>query len=174
MPWTTPTLKATRALTRDYVLSQLGAKAMIPNSVLRIMSDAMSGLTHLTFLNLDWLAKQLLPDTAETEWLDRHGVIWLTNADGSKGRKSATYAHGKVQFEGTGGLVVPVGSILTGGQGVEYQTLAEAMLGAGGLGTADAVALTAGAIGNLPTGSILSMDDNIAGITRNRTLGPHM
>ena len=48
MPWVTPTLKQTRALTRDYVLSQLGAKAMIPNSVLRIMSDAMAGLAHLT------------------------------------------------------------------------------------------------------------------------------
>src|SRR5262245_9663189 len=126
MPWSTPTLKETRTLTRDYVLSQLGAKAMIPNSVLRIMSDAMAGLTHLTLLYLDWLALQLLPDTAETEWLDRHGQIWLTNADGSKGRKVATYAHGTVQFTGTTGVIVPTGTIVAAANSVEYQTVTEA------------------------------------------------
>ena len=82
MPWSTPTLKVTRGLVRDYVLSQLGAKAMIPNSALRIMSDAMAALGNLAYLYLDWLAKQLMPDTAEKIWLDRFGVIWLTNADG--------------------------------------------------------------------------------------------
>src|SRR5262245_9911668 len=139
MPWTTPTLKQTRGLTRDYVLGQLGAKAMIPNSVLRIMSDAMAGLTHLTFLYLDWLALQLLPDTAEAEWLDRHGVIWLTNADGSKGRKVATYAKGILEFSGIEGVIVPNGTLMTGANGVGYQTTEETMLGAGGLAQAPAV-----------------------------------
>jgi len=39
------------------------------------MADANAGLGYLTLLYIDWLAKQLLPDTAETEWLDRRGVI---------------------------------------------------------------------------------------------------
>ena len=156
MPWLTPTLKDTRKLTRDYVLSQLGAKAMIPNSVLRIMSDAMAGLAHLTLLYLDWLAKQLMPDTAEQEWLDRHGIIWLTNADGSKGRKAATYAHGTLQFEGDPGIIIPVGSLALGGNRVQYQTTTEGAIGSGGLGTAEAVALEAGAIGNLPDGTLLT------------------
>src|ERR1700754_757893 len=107
MPWATPTLKEVRRLTRDYVTSQLGASSMIPNSVLRIMSDSMSGLAHLTLLYIDWLSKQLLPDTAETEWLDRHGVIWLTNADGSKGRKAASFAQGRVLMTGVAGRIIP-------------------------------------------------------------------
>jgi uncharacterized phage protein gp47/JayE len=164
MPWLTPTLKDTRKLTRDYVLSQLGARAMIPNSVLRIMSDAMSGLAHLTLLYLDWLAKQLMPDTAEQEWLDRHGVIWLTNADGSKGRKSPTFAHGTVQFSGTTGLVVPIGATMTGGNGVQYQTTTETMLGGGGLGEGQATALTPGTVGNLPSGTALGLDAAPEGI----------
>jgi uncharacterized phage protein gp47/JayE len=164
MPWTTPTLKETRKLTRDYVLSQLGAKAMIPNSVLRIMSDSMSGLAHLTMLYLDWLAKQLMPDTAETEWLDRHGVIWLVNADGSKGRKVATYASGDIQYEGTSGVVIPVGALLTGANGVQYQTVTEAMIGADGLGRGQAVALTAGTIGNLPDGTVIAPVQPVAGL----------
>ena len=142
MPWITPTLKDTRTLTRDYVLSQLGAKAMIPNSVLRIMSDAMAGLTHLTFLYFDWLAKQLMPDTAEQEWLDRHGVIWLTNADGSKGRKAATYAEGDLRFEGAQGTIIPIGEVLRGPVAdVEYQTTVEGEIGIDGFGTGHAVAL---------------------------------
>ncbi len=171
MPWTTPTLKETRKLTRDYVLSQLGAKAMIPNSVLRIMSDSMAGLAHLTMLYLDWLAKQLMPDTAETEWLDRHGQIWLVNADGSKGRKAATYAHGTVQFEGNPGVVAPTGTVLSGANGVQYQTVTEALIGSGGLGTSEAVALTAGTVGNLSDGTSVAPIAPIAGITGAFLLG---
>jgi uncharacterized phage protein gp47/JayE len=171
MPWTTPTLKETRSLTKNYVLSQLGAKAMIPNSVLRIMSDAMAGLANLTFLYLDWLAKQLLPDTAETVWLDRHGVIWLTNADGSKGRKAATYAQGTVEFAGTQGTVIPVGTLMTGANGVQYQTITAGQIGSGGLGTSTAVALTAGAVSNLPDGDAMSLNPAIPGIDTATLLG---
>jgi len=162
--WQTPTLKETRRLTRDYVLSQLGAKAMIPNSALRIMSDAMAGLANLTLLYLDWLAKQLLPDTAEREWLDRHGVIWLVNADGSKGRKAATYASGTVQFTGNPNFVAPVGTLLLGANRVQYQTVTEALIGSGGTGTAEAVALTAGTVGNLLDGDTIGIVTPIAGI----------
>jgi len=171
MPWTTPTLRDTRRLTRDYVLSQLGAKSMVPNSVLRIMSDAMAGLTHLTFLYLDWLAKQLMPDTAEQEWLDRHGVIWLTNADGSKGRKAATYANGTVQFEGTDGVIIPVGTTMTGANGLQYQTVTEGEVSSGGFGTSEAVALTSGADGNLLDGDTLDLNPAIPGITLATLLG---
>jgi uncharacterized phage protein gp47/JayE len=165
MPWQTPTLRDTRRLTRDYVLSQLNAKAMIPNSVLRIMSDAKAGLAHLAFLYLDWLAKQLMPDTAEHEWLDRHGVIWLTNADGSKGVKTATYASGEVQFEGDAGITIAVGSILVGANTVSYQTVTEAVLSADGFGNSHAAALTAGTVGNLPDGDALQLTVPIPGLT---------
>jgi uncharacterized phage protein gp47/JayE len=164
MPWTTPTLKQTRTLTRDYVLSQLGAVAMIPNSVLRIMSDAMAGLTHLTFLYLDWLAKQLLPDTAEREWLDRHGIIWLENADGSKGRKVATFSSGTIEFDGISGTIIPVGTLLVGANGVSYQTVTEAEINLSGLSNAEAVALTAGLSGNLPQGTTLNVSNPIVGL----------
>lgn len=152
MPWQTPTLREVRRLTRDYVLSQLGATAMIPNSALRIMSDSQAGLTNLTLLYLDWLAKQLLPDTAEREWLDRHGIIWLTNADGSKGRKAATYAHGVVQFRGQPSVTIPIGVEIIGANSVNYQTTETGETGSDGLGTAPAVAMTAGTVGNLPAG----------------------
>lgn len=164
MPWQTPTLKQVRALTRDYVLSQLGAKALIPNSALRIMSDSMAALAHLTMLYLDWLSKQLLPDTAEKEWLDRHGNIWLVNADGSKGRKAATYAKGTVQYVGSPTVIIPIGTLLTGGSGVSYQTLTEGVIGSDGFGVAEMVALTAGTVGNIPDGTSIALASAILGV----------
>src|SRR4030095_545005 len=109
MPWSTPTLREVRSLVRDNIRSALpGADASVPNSVLRVVSDAQGGLCHLVLQYIDWLALQLLPDTAETEWLDRHGDIWLTNFDGSTGRKAATPSIGTALFTSpTGGGIVP-------------------------------------------------------------------
>src|SRR5262245_47045047 len=114
MPWATPTLRDVRGFVRDYIRGSLpGADATIPNSVLRVMSDVQGALCHLTLQYIDWLALQLLPDTAEREWLDRHGDIWLVNSDGTTGRKLATLAQGTATFTGLqGGVVVPRGSQL--------------------------------------------------------------
>src|SRR6516162_9500940 len=114
IPWNTPNLRDVRSAVRDAVRGRLpGADANVPNSVLRVVSDAMGALCHLTLQYLDWLALQLMPDTAETEWLDRHGQIWLVNADGSTGRKMATLSQGIASFVGQiDGTVVPAGTQL--------------------------------------------------------------
>ena len=157
MPWSTPTLKEVRGLVRDNVRASLpGADASVPNSVLRVLSDAQGGLCHLTLQYIDWLSLQLLPDTAETEWLDRHGAIWLVNSDGTKGRKQATFASGWVLIDGDDGTVVPINSQL-GGQGtVGYETTAEITIGTGPT-EAPARALDAGSVGNLDEGTPMSM-----------------
>src|SRR5215471_20022651 len=121
MPWSTPSLTDLRTLNRDNIVAALRAGPIIPNSALRVMADANAGLGYLTLLYIDWLAKQLLPDTAETEWLDRHGVIWLKNADGSKGRKVAAFASGTAAFTGFFGTVVPAGTQVLA-DNITYQT----------------------------------------------------
>src|SRR5262252_6805305 len=113
MPWATPTLKQVRSLVRDNIRGALpGADASVPNSVLRVISDAMGALCHLTLQFVEWLSLQLLPDSAEHEFLDRHADIWLKNADGTTGRKGATLAQGMVTFTGTAGAVVPLSTQL--------------------------------------------------------------
>jgi len=157
MPWTTPTLKQVRILTRDFVTAALGAVTIIPNSVLRIMSDAMSGLAHLVLLYIDWLGKQMLPDTAEGEWLARHGAIWLKNSDGSVGKKSPAVSKGTVTMTTvTGTVEVPQYKQMSGPQGVFYQTMEAATVGT----TATEVpveALTGGTDGNLEAGDQLTI-----------------
>lgn len=165
MPWVTPTLKQVRQFTRSNVLSALGGSAMIANNVVRVISDAMAGLAHLTLLYIDWLSKQLMPDTAETEWLDRHGQIWIVNADDTLGRKGATFAAGSVTVTGYGGSVLPKGSRLSGTiQGFEYETVEEITIEQGAETPVLIRALDAGVNGNVDAGTSISLTSPPAGI----------
>ena len=116
MPWEVPSLKETRILVRDQVRGNVeGADASIPNSILRVLADVTGAMCHLVLQFIQWLSLQLMPDTAEKEWLDRHASMWLKNADGTTGRKLATLATGSVYLTGTTWTPVPIGTRLIGG-----------------------------------------------------------
>lgn len=173
MPWNTPTLKVVRALVRDSIRGNLpGADAAIPNSVLRVMSDAQGGLCHLNLQYIDWLALQLLPDTAETIWLDRHGNIWLVNADGTTGRKLATLAQGTVTLQGAGGTVIPQYTQLAYGASnatqIFYETMQLAILDPTAPTPIPVRALDPGTVGNRLPGDGMA----IVGITIPGLVGP--
>jgi uncharacterized phage protein gp47/JayE len=168
MPWTTPTLADVRGAVRDAIRGRLpGADANVPNSVLRVMSDAMGATCHLTLQYVDWLALQLMPDTAETEWLDRHADIWLVNADGSVGRKMATPAAGTAVFvSSVPNVIVPQATVLSYGTIASYETTQQIVTGPAGSPTnAPIVALIPGSIGNLDVGTTLGLAAPIAGIS---------
>jgi uncharacterized phage protein gp47/JayE len=149
---------------RDNIRGSLpGADASIPNSVLRVLSDAQGGLCHLVLQYLDWLALQLMPDTAETEWLDRHGEIWLVNADGTIGRKMATFASGSATFVGIpGGVIVPQYTQLSS-LGVGFQTTAQIVVDDSG-GDAPVQALDPGSAGNLAPGTLMELSSTVPNI----------
>jgi uncharacterized phage protein gp47/JayE len=128
------------------------------------MSDVMGALCHLTLQFIDWLALQLLPDTAEHEWLDRHGDIWLVNSDGTTGRKLSTLAQGSVQFTGLGGITVPQGTILEAENLTQYETLSDIVLMANAPTPVDARALDPGSQGNLNPGDTLTTSDAIPNV----------
>jgi uncharacterized phage protein gp47/JayE len=158
MPWATPTLKEVRGLVRDSIRGSLpGADAMIPNSVLRVMSDSQGALCHLTLQYVDWLALQLLPDTAETEWLDRHGMIWLVNEDRTTGRKLPTLAEGIVEFIGEGDTFVPIHTRVGVASVAEYETLADLVIDADAPSPVAVRALDPGTAGNQDAGTELNL-----------------
>jgi uncharacterized phage protein gp47/JayE len=111
-----------------------------------------------------------MPDTAETEWLDRHAQIWLLNADGSIGRKLATLAYGSVSFFSTGGFVtVPANTQLSYSTGVTYETLEDIVVSDQPT-SVSARALDPGTIGNLLPGTVLSMSAVILGLNNTATV----
>jgi uncharacterized phage protein gp47/JayE len=177
MPWSTPALRDVRSLVRDSVNASMpGADAGVPNSVLRVMSDNQGALCHLTLQYIDWLALQLLPDTSEQEWLDRHGQIWLVNADGSKGRKLATLSSGTASFLGlVDGAVVPAGTQLQSGVNmpvgfqsnnnvVTFETLEDITTYMAAPVNGNIRALDPGSFGNVDSGTSLSIASTIPGV----------
>ena len=166
MPWTTPSLRAVRETVRGEITTALGLASFVGNSVLRVMADAQAALAHLTLRYIDWLSLQLLPDTAETEWLDRHADIWLVNADGTIGRKAATTASGSVTMTGTPGTPVPAGTQLSDGT-TTYQTTADAVIGTSPV---DIIAIDPGAAGNLDSGETLDFVAAITGVDGTATV----
>jgi uncharacterized phage protein gp47/JayE len=170
MPWSTPSLRDVRTMVRDGLRASLpGSDANVPNSLLRVMSDGMGALAHLTLQYIDWLAKQLLPDSAETVWLDRHANIWLVNSDGTTGRKLSTLANGTITITGQPGVVVPQGSTLanapTFGIQTGYETLEEINVGTGAT-PVTVRALDAGIQGNMADGQIISFAPILNGVDR--------
>jgi uncharacterized phage protein gp47/JayE len=158
-----------RSLVRDQIRGSLpGADATIPNSVLRVLSDSQGALCHLTLQYIDWLSLQLIPDTAEHEWLDRHGDIWLVNSDGTTGRKLATLASGVADlFADVPGVVIPVGTQLTSGTDIGYETTQLAVASGPNIPIPVPIrALDPGSAGNLDPGTdiqVVSQIPNIAG-----------
>jgi uncharacterized phage protein gp47/JayE len=165
MPWVTPTLEQLRSLNRDNITARLRSGPMIPNSVLRVMADSNAGLGYLVLLYINWLALQLLPDTAETEWLDRHGNIWVG------GRKTATFATGVATATGINGTVLPLGaqmSVSTPSGPIAFATTQAITIGSGAT-PVNIAALTAGQTG-LDVGASLSFTVAIAGIDGQATV----
>jgi uncharacterized phage protein gp47/JayE len=165
MPWITPGLDDVRKQNRDYITARLHSAAMIPNSVLRVLSDANAGLAFLVLLYIDWLALQLMPDTAETEWLDRHAAIWLP----ANGRKPATFASGSATVTGINGTSLPQATQLTSALGVLYETTEQITVGAVPT-PVNIRAVDPGVAGNLDAGSYLGFVNAIAGVDGNAVI----
>ena len=159
MTFSIPTLAGVRTMVRDHVMAHLPqATALVPNSLLRVLSEAMAGLAHLVLEFVRWLARQLMVDQCDEDWLVRHGEIWTIP------RKAGVLAEGTVNLTGTQGEVVPRHARLRSSVGVEYETTADTTLGAGAT-NAPIRALDPGAAGNLDAGALLAFASAQPGVT---------
>jgi len=167
MPWPFISLRDRRGQVRDSFARHLpGADTTVPNSTTRAMAEAMAALTHDNDRHLDWVARMMMPDTAEGAFAERWGNIWLPD-----GRKPATGSAGAMTVTGSVGAVVPVGAILTAsvydaaGTSVAYEF---EVVGGVTLATTSAVvaieSLNAGALANLDEGARLAFVDVPGGI----------
>ncbi|MGE0768956.1 MAG: baseplate J/gp47 family protein [Hyphomicrobiaceae bacterium] len=173
MPWPIPALRSRRLQVRDDIAQHLpGADASQPNSVLRVVGDTQAALTHDNDQHLAWLARMMMPDTAEGEYAERWASIWLP-----EGRKPAIAASGQVTVAGDVGAVVQTGAELvttaidaTGARReIRYEVVAGVTL-AGSSGVVDVWALTPGAVGNLDEGAQLSFSNVPDGIDGQATV----
>ncbi|WP_432721300.1 baseplate J/gp47 family protein [Jeongeupia wiesaeckerbachi] len=136
-----------------------GADARLRQSNLNVLGRVQAGGLHQMYGYLSWLAQQLFPDSAETEFLDRWASIWLP-----QGRKPAALAQGSVRLTGTPGTLVPAGTALTRADSFEYLTTAEVVIAANGSADVALASREAGATANADAGTALTVTTPIAGL----------
>jgi uncharacterized phage protein gp47/JayE len=141
-----------------------GADASLRRTLLAILATVEAGAVHGLYGYLDWIAAQVMPDTAETEQLDRWGSIW------GKRRKQPSTASGPIACEGTDGSVIPEGTIWTRADGVEFATTAEGSI-VDGTADVNVEAVGAGEIGNTDESTKLSLSSSVEGIKSTATAG---
>lgn len=157
MPFPRPTLADLRARTSQQVAGRLGLGGLLPRSRLGALATAVAGASHELHGHLDWIFRQVFPDTAEAEELARWAAVWGVT------RLPATTWSGTVRFSGSNGVVVPEGTRLRRDDGQEYETT-ELVTVASGTADAPLVALEVGALPNLEAGSSLRLLNPIAGL----------
>lgn len=159
MSFERPTLAEVVQRVESDFASILPLTGAIPRrSVVAALARALAGATHGLHGRLDFLGDQVLPSTAEGDYLARWADIWGIS------RLAATYANGTITVSGTNGTDVPSGTIFVRADGERYESSALATI-SGGTATVTVDALTAGADPTLVAGDPISLESPIAGIT---------
>src|ERR1044071_466746 len=120
MPFQRPTLSdlITR-VTSDFVTRLSLVGSVLRRSFIYVISRVTAGAFHELYGQLDFLSRQIIVDTAEGEYLERHGASFRVN------KKEATFAIGSVTFSGENGKLIPEGTILQRADLTQYVTTAD-------------------------------------------------
>lgn len=147
----------------DLNLRLPGADSRLRQSALDVMVKVNAGAVHGVYGYIDQLARQILPDTADGQYLESHAS--------SKGidRKPATLAAGVATATGVDGSVIPAGAVLQRPGGREYQVQGDVVI-AGGVATVPLAATTPGVGGVAAVGVKLAFVSPIAGVAANVTV----
>ncbi|MGJ8619623.1 MAG: baseplate J/gp47 family protein [Methylophilaceae bacterium] len=129
-----------------------------------VYGKVMAGVSHELHGHLQFIADQVIYDTASAEYLDRWSSIYLDVT-----RKPAAAATGNVTFTGNNGVVVPANTTLISVNGIEYETQSEVTI-TSGTATVAVEALNGGLNTSLEQGSVLSLITPISGLNSTATV----
>lgn len=101
---------------------------------------------------LDWIAKQILPDTCDEDMLERQATLRL-----GVGRKAAVVSKGHASFTGNASAVVGIDTVLQTDDGIQYLTTESVTLDKTGKGTIAIKAIEAGVSGDLDAATTLNL-----------------
>lgn len=137
-----------------------GTDARLRRSNLAVISRMHAGSTHGLYGYLQWLADQLMPDTAEALFLARYAGIWGVL------RLPAAFAAGTVAVTGQVGALVPAGTAMKRSDGADYLTDVDVTL-LDGTGAVTVVASEAGQAGNAVAGTQMTFVQPVPGVQGN-------
>lgn len=158
MAFSRPTL--TDLITRieaDYVSRLTGGGSLLRRAAVKVLARVNAGTIHLVYGFLAWIARQVMPDTAEAENLERWATIWGIE------RILATFTTFDVVFTGTNGTEILAGTELARDDGVLYTTDALGTISSG-TATVSCTSREAGATPGMDGGEIIALSSPISGI----------
>jgi uncharacterized phage protein gp47/JayE len=147
-----PSLRELIARTLADVLSRLTVEEQLRRTDATVYARVLAGLSHSLHGHLDWIASQVIYDTADAEILERWANLFGVE------RKPAEFAVGTVTATGAG-LIVQ-GTVYGRSDGAEFEVTADTMAP----GAIPLQAVVAGSAGNTAAGVKLSLLTPIAGV----------
>lgn len=157
MPFARPTKQQLIERISADVASRMALGALLIRGPLYVFSRVLAGAAHLLHGHLEFVADQVIPDTADGEHLERWASV-----DGIF-RKVATFASGTVTMSGTNGTKIVVGTLLRRADGAEYESTLEKIV-ASGTAALPVRAKLAGVAGNAAIALELQLSSPIAGL----------
>lgn len=163
MPFERPTLDTLIERVDSSIKGTLNITTVLRRSFIGVISRAIAGMSHLMLGFLTWVARQVFPDTAELEYLDRWASIWGVT------RNEATFAQFTIQFTGTDGGVIPAGTVLQRDDGTQYETDAEGTIAAGVV-SVQVTAVESGSNGDMEIAQTMNLVSPIANVDSEATI----
>lgn len=158
MPFVRPSIETIKDRIEKGIEARLfGHVALLRNAVLRILARVFAGSIHGNYGYLEWLSRMLFVVTAETEYLDRHGIMWGIP------RLPGSFASGNIIFSGVNGVIIPEDTRVQNEDGIEYGTTVQGTVVAGFVDIA-MQAIEDGDVGNDSTSTTLQLLSPIVGI----------
>ncbi len=164
MAYTKPTLQQLIEAVKADLFSRFpDLNASLVNSFAADIAEVIAGTNYGLYGYLDFILKQVFPDTAVDEFAERWGAIIDIP------RRAAANAAGNATFTGTIGSSVSTGALLTASNGIQYEVVTGFTLAL--TSEAHAVqAVTAGEDGNIGAAAVLSFVSVPAGIDSTATV----
>lgn len=164
MSYERPSLKTLIDRAGSDIESRLpGSQPRLRRSVLGVLGRVMAGAHHGLYGFINFLSNQILPDTAVTEWLERHASIYAIT------RKGASKAVGVVDMTGVAASVVPSGAEMQTADGITYQTTASVTFSTV-TASVTVEAVEGGVAGNQVSGITLSFVSPVGGVDSEATV----
>lgn len=159
MAFTRPTLEelVTR-IEADFSSRLSGGSTLLRRSVVKVLARVWAGALHLVYGFLAWIARQIMPDTAEGTQLRRWARIFKVTP------KAATFASFNVTLTGVDGSEIAATTTeFQRADGKQYVAQATVLV-AGGTATVAVLAKEPGTLSNCAAATALNLVSPIAGV----------
>ncbi|EMD6811812.1 baseplate J/gp47 family protein [Citrobacter koseri] len=153
-----PELPQLIATIRSDLLTRFQQDVVLRRMDAEVYARVQAAAVHTLYGYLDYLARNMLPDLCDEDWLYRHARIKRCP------RKDAVAASGFVRWDGIGGTpTLPAGTQIQRDDQVTFTTT-QTVRASGGLLRVPVVADVAGTAGNTDDGTALRLGTPVSGI----------